>query len=450
MKVSRRDALKFGGALAAAVVTAGAAQAEDASPKTAPAAEPAPLPKPKGPRVVVVGGGWSGLSLAKYTKVFAPTADVVLVEQRDVFISCPVSNLWLVDKVALDFITHDYYQAATAFGYTFFHAAATGVDKARNLLHTTMGDIAYDYLLLAPGIDYDYSYWTNDPALENRLRQEYPAAFRPGSEHMTLKRKIHAFKGGTFLMTVPGGNYRCLPAPYERACLIADYFKTHNIKGKVLLLDENNDITIKAHGFHTAFNELYKDYIVYEPNAIIEGIDLDKKEVRTEFGEFAFDDASFYPHVRGGQLLEACGVAKDTVYNRLEGDVDLMTYQVKGHPNIYVTGDARPMGFSKSGNTSLSEGQNVARMLAARINKQAPLKWISPVTLCISAVSAYPERGIFIHSEYAFNKKDGQFEFATPVTDEHWKGQEGLDNAQNIYGWARSCYIDMFGDAESC
>ena len=448
MKFSRRDALKLGGALATALVATGA-NAEPVAPKAEKTSGPAPLPKAKGPRVVVVGGGWSGLSVAKYTKTFAPAADVVLVEQRDIFISCPVSNMWLVDKVDLDFITHDYLQAARNHDYTYFHAAATGVDKKRNILHTTMGDIAYDYLVLAPGIDYDYSFWTDDETLENRLRQEYPAAFRPGSEHMTLKRKIHRFKGGTFLMTVPAGNYRCLPAPYERACLIADYFKHNKIKGRVVLLDENNDITIKAHGFHTAFNELYKDYILYEPNAKIEEIDLDNKVVTTEFGEFAFDDASFYPHVRGGKLLEVCGVAKDTVYNRLEGDIDPMTYQVPGHPNIYITGDARPTGFSKSGNTSLSEGQNVAKMLAARINKQPTLGWMSPVTLCISAVSAFPEHGIFIHSEYAWNPKHKQFEFATPVTDEHWKGQEGLDNAKNIYGWAEACYIDMFGDAES-
>jgi sulfide dehydrogenase [flavocytochrome c] flavoprotein subunit len=447
MKLSRRDALKLGGAFAASLAATSAAAA--AAPKAKKTADTAPIPKAKGPRVVVVGGGWSGLSVAKYAKLFAPSADVVLVEQKDVFISCPVSNMWLVDKVELDFITHDYLQAARNNNYTYFHAAATGVDKKNRVLHTSNGDIAYDHLVLAPGIDYDYSFWTDDPILERRLRQEYPAAFKPGSEHMTLKHKIKHFKGGTFLMTVPAGNYRCLPAPYERACLIADYFKHNNIKGKVLLLDENHGITIKDHGFSSAFKELYKDFIQYEPNAKIEAIDLDRKVVETEFDEFTFDDASFYPHVRGGELLEVCAVAKDTVYNRLEGDIDPMTYEVHGHPDIYISGDARPMGFSKSGNTSLSEGRNVGKMIAAKVNKQAKMKWVSPVTLCISAVSAFPERGIFIHSEYAYSSKHKQFKFATPVTDEIWKGQEGLDNAKNIYGWAEACYIDMFGEAMS-
>ncbi len=396
------------------------------------------------PRVVVVGGGWSGLSVAKYVKVFLPDAEVTLVEQRDIFISCPMSNLWLVDKVETDFLLHDYLQAARAHGYTYLHATATGIDTKRQRLYTSVGEVPYDYLVLAPGIDYDYSCWTDDEALQKRLLQEYPPAFRPGSEHMTLKKKIDNFKGGTFLMTVPGGNYRCLPAPYERACLIADYFKKHDIKAKVLLLDENNDITIKEHGFHTAFEKLYADYIQWEPNAKIESIDLDKKVVTTEFDEFEFDDASFYPHVRGAKLLEVLGFAKDTVYNRLEGNIDVTTYEVKGHSNIFISGDARPMGFSKSGNTSLTEGQYVAKLIAAKVEGRK-IPWQSPVTLCISAVSAYPERGIFIHSEYAYEPKTGRFHFATPVTAEVWQGEEGLNNARNVYGWAKACYIDMFG-----
>jgi len=223
--------------------------ASESTTKTKVKNTKASLPDTKKPRVVILGGGWSGLSVAKTVTAFAPQADVILVERRQEFISCPVSNLWLVDKVKLDYITHDYLQAARNYNYTFFNATATGLDKKNRLLKTSEGDIAFDYLVISPGIDYDYSKWTTDIALITRLKQEYPPAFIPGSEHMTLKNKIHNFKGGNFILTVPGGNYRCLPAPYERACLIADFFKQKKLKAKVILLDENNAITIKKKGF---------------------------------------------------------------------------------------------------------------------------------------------------------------------------------------------------------
>jgi NADH dehydrogenase FAD-containing subunit len=441
MAISRREALKI-----SAVMALGTTALEASSTQVKKEQHNmAPLPKSKKKRVVIVGGGWSGLSVAKYTKLYAQDVEVILVEQRYEFVSCPMSNLWLVDRVSLEYITHDYLQAAREYNYTYFHATATGVDKVNNILKTTNGDIEYDYLVVAPGIEYDYSYWGVDLATEIKLRQEYPAAFIPGSEHITLKNKIHNFKGGTFLLTVPGGNYRCLPAPYERACIIADFFKSKNIKAKVLLLDENNDITIKEHGFHTAFNKLYKDYIDYRPNSKIESIDLDAKVVETEFEEFSFDDASFYPHIRGGKILEAMGIAKDTIYNKMEGDIDPITYEVHNHPNIYVSGDARPMGFSKSGNTSNTEAQYVAKLIATKLNKASKIKWHSPLTICFSAVSINPERAIYIHSEYAYNSKTKRFGFATPVSSENWSGKDGIDNAKGLYDWADTLYVDMFG-----
>jgi NADH dehydrogenase FAD-containing subunit len=445
LNLSRRNALKMSGAVVAATALNACTKTITLSEKkTSPNSALIPFPKNNTSRVVVVGGGWSGLSLAKQLKIEAPHTEVILVEQRFEFVSCPMSNLWLVDKIDLEFLTHDYLQAARENNYTYFQASVYGIDKEAKILKTTNGDIEYDYLALAPGIDYDYSCWTDDKMLENRLRNEYPAAFKPGSEHMTLRNKILNFKGGNFIFTVPAGNYRCLPAPYERACMVADYFKSKGLKAKVILLDENNDITIKEHGFHTAMEELYSEYLEYVPNAKIEEIDLDKKMVVTEFDEFEFEDASFYPHVRGAKILEILGFAKDTIYNKMEANIDPFTYEVIGEENIFVSGDARPMGFSKSGNTSNTEAKHVAHLIAQRISKKAQGKWESPVTVCISLVSINPERGIFIHSEYAYNKKAGQFEFATPVTDEIWKGKHGEQNAASAYDWAEAMYRDMF------
>ncbi|PHS55892.1 MAG: twin-arginine translocation pathway signal protein [Sulfurimonas sp.] len=450
MAISRRDALTLSGlALASSALTgctnSGTPEAPKESVKSASDYK-APIPDTNKTRVVVVGGGWSGLSIAKNTKIFAPNADVVLVEQRHEFVSCPLSNLWLVDKIELEYLTHDYIQAARNGNYTYFQATAIGLDREKQILETSDGNIEYDYLVFAPGIDYDYSRWTKDIAFENRLRTEYPAGFIPGSEHMTLRNKILNFKGGNFLMTVPAGNYRCLPAPYERACVVADYFKQNNIKGKVILLDENNTITIKEKGFQSAFDELYADYIEYVPGTVIHKIDLDNRMVFTEFDEFEFADASFYPHVRGAKILERVGLAKDAK-NMLEGHINPLTYEAIDAKNVFITGDARPMGFSKSGNTSNSEGFIVARNIAQRINKTAVLKWEPPTTTCFSAISIAPEKAIYIYTQYSYNVKTKAFDFADTVSSEDWK-KDGEVNAASIYDWADSIYNDMFGSKE--
>lgn len=444
MAISRRDALKLSGLAVAGTAISGCSSSTETSPVSKSVATDfkAPLPDTGKKRVIVVGGGWSGLSVAKYTKIFSPDTEVILVEQRHEFISCPMSNLWLVDKVKLEYLTHDYLQAARQNNYTYFQATAIGLDKANNTLKTSNGDIHYDYIVFAPGIDYDYSGWTKDIAFENRLRQEYPAGFIPGSEHLTLKNKVQNFKGGNFILTVPAGNYRCLPAPYERACIIADYFKSKKLDAKVILLDENSGITIKAKGFQSAFDELYADYIDYQPNTKILNIDLDKKIVKTEFDDIEFADAAFYPHVRGAKILELAGIAKDAK-NMLEGDINPLTYEVIGHDNIFISGDSRPMGFSKSGNTSNSEGHFVAKLVAAKLNKSAPIKWESPTTTCFSCISLEPERDIYIYSDYAYNEKTKSFAFSHTSSSEDWK-KDGETNASSVYDWADALYNDMF------
>ena len=396
----------------------------------------------KNPRVVVVGGGWSGLAFAKNIKALVPHAEVILVEKRYAFVSCPVSNAWLVDLVDLDFLTHSYLDGAKNFGYEYFQATATGLSAKENVLHTTEGDLSYDYLVFATGITYDYYNWSNgDEAFEKKLHSLYPPAFISGSEHLTLKRKIKNFKGGTFLLTVPDGNYRCLSGPYERACLIADYFQKHKIKGKVVVVDENNDITIKEKGFHSAFTELYKDQIEYISGSKIVNIDLEKRVVETEFDEISFDDASFYPNVRAPKLLEDLGLTTKTPYNRIEANLDIYTYRFKGHKNIYGCGDIRPMGFSKSGNTAYTEGAILAKMIAEDMADKK-MKWESPTTFCVSIVSTQPEREITLVSDYKYGVQ-GETEFHSSITDEDWKHNGiGKENAQ--FSWATSMYDNMF------
>lgn len=447
--MNRRDILKYS-AISAAAATLTACAGSEAKPEASSAPKAsglgfAELPEAKGPRVVVVGGGWSGLSVAKYTKKFAPNADVILVEQRTQFVSCPISNLYLVGAVDLEFLTHDYLQAARENKYTYFNAAATGIDKVNKIINTSNGDIKYDYLVLAPGIDYDYSPWNVDVATEQRLRKEYPAGFMNPSEHMSIKAKLEDFEGGNFIITVPGGNYRCLPAPYERACLIADYFKKNEIEGKVLILDANPDITIKKEGFHSAYDEMYKDYVEYVPSAAIQSIDLDnKKVIAGEMeDEYEFADATFYPHVRGGKLLEICGVTQDTVMNKKIGNIDPFTYEAVGEKNIFVSGDARPMGYSKSGNTANSEGHYLGKLIAERITNNKDIEWKSPLTVCYSAVSAQPEHAISVRAEYKFEGKK-LAGFTNVDLSQEWRGKTGVNNGKALHEWAKGMYRDMF------
>ena len=443
--LSRRDFLKLSGAAGIVAGSAAMPGIAVAAGSQAPAVSPilsrkADLPKARGPRVVVLGGGWSGLTIAKYLKKEDPKLDVVLIEKRATFMSCPISNLWLADLVDLEFLSHSFVDAARNNAYTFFNATLVDVDRHARRAYTEQGYVDYDYLVLSPGIDYDYgAIGVSDPDHVNMLRTRYPAAFIPGSEHLSLKNKLEDFDGGVFLLTVPSGNYRCLPGPYERACMVASVFKREKIKGKVLLLDANPDITIKKDGFHAAFKELYKDIIEYVPSFEITGVDVEKRQVKSEFAEHAFDDAAIYPRVRASALIERLGLVNPKSTQK-EANIDPFFYNVVGDKHVYVAGDARPMPFSKSGNTANSEGKFVAKVVAARANGRDVTKWQSPHTICYSMVNADPQEAISVDAYYAYNRNTHEFHFDRAKAFEQRDTAKGLATLE----WARGLYRDLF------
>ncbi len=414
----------------------------------------AELPTPSGLRAVVVGGGWGGLTIAKHLKMHSPELDVVLVERRAVFISCPISNLWLADVVDYDFITHSFLDAARNNNYTFFNATVLDVDREIRRVFTEKGHIDYDYLVLSPGIDYDYdAIGVHDPDQKHALMANFPAAFKPGSEHLTLKRKVDNFEKGLFLLTVPSGNYRCMPAPYERACMIASVFKRKKLSAKVVLLDFNHDIKIKAEGFHAAFDELYKDYIEYYPSITVVGVDVENKTVIDEFDDYTFDDAAIYPRIRGARLIETLGLVNDAS-PQMEARINQYRNNIIDDERVYVIGDSRSTGYSKSGSTAQAEARFVAKVIAARI-KGEEIAWESPYTSCYSMVSADPMEAIYFGSEYLPPQADitamSMERTIASWTDTGaafaWRDrnmQRSADMGQEMIGWATTHFKEMF------
>jgi sulfide dehydrogenase [flavocytochrome c] flavoprotein subunit len=442
-KLTRRD---FGKLSAAGVASVGLPISEAAGATTISKAaltsvvsRQASLPPAKGHRVVVVGGGWSGLTIAKYLKIHGPDLDVVLVERRSLFVSHPISGLWLAGLVNLEAITFSYLDAAANNDYAYLNASLIDLDRDSRTIFTDQGWLNYDDLILAPGIDYDYaSIGVEDLAQEQLLKTLYPAGFVSASEHITLNNKIKNFEGGIFALNAPAGIYRCSATPYERACLIASVFKRKKIKGKVVLIDAREEPAVSAEGFLSAFEELYGDNIEYITSSVITAVNPESRSVLTDFDEIIFDDAAIYPRIRGARLLEQLGLA-DSNSAQMEAAIDPFTYNAVGDAHVYIAGDCRPMPFSKSGNTARTEGMYLAELVAARARGQQ-IPWQSPHTVCYSMVNTQPNEAIMVDGKYQFNKKTSQWEhFENFAVNERDKVL-----SEKTFEWAEQHLRDMF------
>lgn len=419
MTLDRRQFLA-GAAGASATLLGGCATPTPSTPASTPAPSLPPLiatpaqtllPRGKAPRVVVVGGGWGGLTVAKQLRLLAPQAEVVMLERNPVFFSCPLSNKWLIDVVDTSFLTHDYLRVSERHGYRFVQCEVLEIDRAARRVTTTQGQLDYDYLVVAAGIRYHYEAWFgNDRRAADATRARFPAAYVPNAEHFALKRALHDFKGGDWVMNLPPPPQRCPPSPYERACLVAWYFKTNRIKGRVTILDHKPRIAPIGVGFKAAFDELYKDYITYVPNAQVQEVDPFAKRIKTSAGDMRFDHAVLMAPHQAADIAWKAGTVGTGADGKPSGwaDVEPRRLHLKTDDRVYVIGDA--VGavsptfrfYPKSGHVANSHGHIVAGYLAARLaGKEPELKL--PDNLCYMLVNGSPREAISVQFDYTVN-----------------------------------------------
>src|SRR5205807_1251694 len=114
--------------------------------------------------------------------------------------------------------------------------------------------------------------------------------------------------GGVFVISIPVAPYRCPPGPYERACLVAAYFKAAKPRSKILIVDGNPDVTSKPALFKKAWADLYKDIIEYRPNSTAIDIDAKTMTVKLEVDDVTGDVLNVVPPQRAGDIAVNAGL----------------------------------------------------------------------------------------------------------------------------------------------
>lgn len=361
------------------------------------------------PRIVICGGGWGGMTAARYLRQELPDADVILLERNPFFWSAPFSNKWLIDVVDTGFLVHDMQRPANKYGYRLVQCDVTGFDRDRKIVRTSQGAVDYDYLILSGGIRDAWDAWFgDDQAAIEHTRAHYNSAYIPQGHMLGLKDRVRGFTGGTIVMTLPPPPHRCPPSPYERACLMAWHFKTNNIPAKIVILDPKPRIAPIGEGYRAAFTELYPDIITHVPNARVKSVDPFNKRISTEAGDFDFDDAIFMPPHQASDMVFHAGLIGTDADGKPTGWADMhpRLFHANGDDSVYLVGDCMgPISphfghYPKSAHVANFIGKIVSRNIAQRVRGQAVVAEL-PNNLCYMLVNGAPREAISVEFDYS-------------------------------------------------
>ena len=389
-------------------------------------------------RVVVVGGGFGGATAAKYLRMWDPALEVVLIERANVFTSCPISNLVLAGFNSMDDIRvgHD---GLRRHGVQVVNDEVTAVDAARKVVRLERGgELSYQRLVMSPGIDFNFGEMQGYQAALDAGRVLH--AWRAGTQTIELRRQLERMPdGGVYVLSIPPAPYRCPPGPYERASVIADYFKRSKPRSKVLILDANPDVTSKAGLFKAAWKDLYPGIIEYRGNARAIGVDGASMTVKLEVEDVKGDVLNVVPPHGAANIARQAGLI--TTNNRW-CDVDWRTMESKAAPGIHVLGDATlsAPAMPKSG----SMANNHAKIAAAAIVEVLSGRPAVPVKILNTCYSFVAEKqAIRVSSVHEWDAGQGTL---VPV-----KGSGGVSAARSeaeagyAWNWARNIWADSLG-----
>ena len=431
MKMNRRDAMKLGATsvLVAAATTVSGCAGSEAKPeaKTCKSAKRNVLGKRQ---VVVIGGGFGGLTVASELKKENKDIDVLVIEKNETFMSCPGSNTYLgkLNGMTLDKFMFDYAKPVEKYGYSMLHAEVIDIDREAKEVHTALGIIEYETLVLSPGIAYDYEtqFPTWDKNKIEHVSRVAPGALIAGGEHLALDRLLADMDDGNVIITIPAGKFRCPPAPFERACMIASYMKKEDIRGKVIMLNPTDNIA-KGAAFKEAWGELYGDMIEHIDFATIKDVDTNAKTVTYMYKEaqpvedkemdepvfkmvekkISYAVLNLIPNNKANPVITMADV-EVTSDNFHKVVMNGCSFQTKTDANVFAVGDVVAHAIPPSGQTANWAGKQCAKEIAAQLSGK---RYILPVekttvaagNVCYSMVGDKPEEGILVTHDFSWN-----------------------------------------------
>lgn len=311
-------------------------------------------------RIVIVGAGTAGLTVAARLRR-AGEDDIAIIDPSTTHWYQP---LWTLVGGGLAPVGASSRPMADLMprGTTWIRAAAESIDADGRVVHTTAGEVGYDRLVLAPGIQLD---WDRVPGMSEAVAtpsasSNYAADLAPAT--WTALRDL---RSGTAVFTMPSGPIKCAGAPQKIAYLAADWWRRQGVLKDirvVMVLPTPGMFGVPV--FARELERVVADYgIEVRFSSEVVEIDPDGREVIVADNEagtkeaLAYDALHTVPPQSAPDWLKATGLGVPETPTGYV-DVDKHTLQHVRHPEIFALGDAGSTPNSKTG---------------AAVRKQAPV-----------------------------------------------------------------------------
>lgn len=297
-------------------------------------------------KVVIVGGGTAGISVAVRLKNF----DVTICEPSEKHYYQPLWTLvggGIVPKEMSERDEKDFIPS----GASWVKEKVAEFLPEENAVKTESGQkIGYDFLIVAAGIQID---WDKVKGLPESIGKDGVCSNYSYQTVDSTWEFIRNFKGGNAIFTQPNTPIKCGGAPQKIAYLAEDYFRIHGIRDKVNVkfITATPSIFGSPHYAPTLAKHCEETGIETKFKFNLTEIRAASKEAVFNHVETSEELIEKYDMIHVTPPMSAPDFIKNSPLANEQGWVDVSkeTLQHNKYKNIFGIGDSSSLPTSKTG-----------------------------------------------------------------------------------------------------